>query len=109
MAGMGLFDVSGHAFSEPVFQLGSPLFDKITVKLNPHYYKGKELIIKTENNSSRNIYVQSASFNGENLGKYWVKRNRLLQGGELIIEMGPEPNVDETCLRLPPSMSSGGN
>ncbi len=109
MAGLGLFDVSGHAFAEPVFQLGSPLFDKMTIKLDPHYYEGKELIIKTENNSSLNIYVQSASFNGDLLGKYWVKRDRLLQGGELILEMGPEPAMDESWLRPPPSMSSNGD
>jgi len=109
MAGMGLFDVSGHAFAEPVFQLGSPLFDKITVKLDPNYYDGKELIIKTLNNSPQNIYVQSALFNGALLGKYWVKRDRLLQGGELLFKMGPEPVLDETCLRLPPSMSSDGD
>ncbi|MEE9462219.1 MAG: GH92 family glycosyl hydrolase [Bacteroidales bacterium] len=108
MAGIGLFDVSGHAFANPVFQIGSPLFDKITVKLDPKYYEGRELIIKTVNNSPRNIYVQSATFNGESLGKYWVKRNTLLKGGELILEMGTEPVTDETSRNLPPSMSSYG-
>lgn len=106
MAGMGLFDVSGHAFSEPVFQLGSPLFDKITIKLNPTYFKGKELIIKTVNNSSQNIYVQSASFNGELLEKFWVRRNRLMQGGALVLEMGPDPKQEKTSLIPAPSMSS---
>jgi predicted alpha-1,2-mannosidase len=108
MAGIGLFDVSGHAFADPVFQIGSPLFDKITVKLDPKYYDGNELIVKTVNNSPKNIYVQSATFNSELLGKYWVKRNTLLDGGELILEMGPEPVTDETCRNLPPSMSSYG-
>jgi predicted alpha-1,2-mannosidase len=108
MAGIGLFDVSGHAFANPVFQIGSPLFDKITVKLDPKYYEGRELIIKTVNNSPRNIYVQSATFNGESLGKYWVKRNTLLKGGDLILEMGTEPVTDETSRNLPPSMSSYG-
>jgi predicted alpha-1,2-mannosidase len=108
MAGMGLFDVSGHAFAEPVFQLGSPLFDKITVKLDPKYYQGKEVTIKTVNNSPQNIYIQTASLNGEPLEKFWVKRNRLINGGELILEMGPEPVIDETSQNLPPSMSSAG-
>ncbi|MCK5464243.1 MAG: GH92 family glycosyl hydrolase [Bacteroidales bacterium] len=108
MAGIGLFDVSGHAFADPVFQIGSPLFDKITVKLDPKYHEGRELIIKTVNNSPQNIYVQSATFNGESLGKYWVKRNTLLKGGELILGMSPEPVTDETSRNLPPSMSSHG-
>jgi len=106
MAGMGLFDVSGHAFADPVFQIGSPLFDKITVKLDPRYYVGEELIIRTVNNSPQNIYVQNATFNGESLGKYWVERNTLVKGGELILEMGAEPVTDHTSQVLPPSMSS---
>jgi putative alpha-1,2-mannosidase len=106
MAGMGLFDVSGHAFANPVFQIGSPLFDKITVKLDPDYYDGGELIIRTLKNSPRNIYVQAATFNGESLGKYWVERNMLVKGGELILEMGAEPVTDKTSQVLPPSMSS---
>lgn len=108
MAGMGLFDVSGHAFSEPIFQLGSPLFDKIRVKLDPKYYQGKEVTIKTVNNSAQNIYIQSASLNGEPLDKFWVKRNSLINGGELILEMGPEPSIDERSQNLPPSMSLSG-
>ena len=108
MASMGLFDVSGHAFAEPVFQMGSPLFDKITVKLDPEYYDGEELIIRTENNSPDNIYVQSATFNGDLLGKFWIERNRLVKGGELVLEMGAEPVTDETRQVLPPSMSSAG-
>ncbi len=108
MASMGLFDVSGHAFAEPVFQMGSPLFDKITVKLDHKYYDGKELVVRTVNNSPQNIYVQTASFNDESLGKFWIERNRLVQGGELVLEMGAEPVTDETRQVLPPSMSSAG-
>ncbi len=62
MAGMGLFDVSGHAFADPVFQIGSPLFDNITIKLDPKYYDGKELIIRTVNNSPQNILCSVGHF-----------------------------------------------
>jgi len=106
MAGIGLFDLSGHAFSEPTFQFGSPQFDKITINLDQEYYDGKELIIKTVNNSPDNIYIQSASWNGKSLGKNWVYRSKLLKGGELILEMGPEPLIDETSESVPPSMST---
>jgi predicted alpha-1,2-mannosidase len=107
MAAMGLFDVSGHAFADPVFQLGSPQFDKVTIKLDPTYYEGGKLVIQTLNNSPDNMYVQSASLNGERLGKYWVRRNALLQGGELVLEMGLQPVKDEAANVLPPSMSKG--
>ena len=35
MASMGLFDVKGLTAPDPSFQLCSPLFDKITISLNP--------------------------------------------------------------------------
>ena len=108
MAGIGLFDLSGHAFSQPTFQFGSPLFDKITIKLDPDYYNGGELIIKTVNNSPENMYIRSARWNGKSLGKHWIYRNRLLEGGELILEMGPEPLMDDSRELVPPSMSNLG-
>ena len=51
MAGIGLFDVKGLTAIDPEMQVGSPLFDKITIQLNPDYYKGKQFVIETENNS----------------------------------------------------------
>ncbi len=108
MAAMGLFDLSGHAFSQPTFQLGSPLFDKITIKLDPDYYQGRELVIKTINNSPENIYIQSAKWNGNLLKKYWIYRNKLLEGGEIVLEMGPEPVIDQSPALPPPSMSTAG-
>ncbi len=35
MAAMGLFDVQGGSCERPTFQIGSPLFDKIEIKLSP--------------------------------------------------------------------------
>lgn len=105
MAGIGLFDVSGHAFSEPVYQIGSPMFDKISIKLDREYYPGDELVIKTVNNEPGNIYIQNITFNKENLEKFWIMRNKIISGGELIIELGDEPAIDERRYILPPSMS----
>jgi predicted alpha-1,2-mannosidase len=106
MAAMGLFDVSGHAFSEPVFQVGSPLFDKITIKLSSGFYPGNDLVIKTVNNEPGNIYIQDIKFNDESLDKFWIKRNRVVRGGELLIELGDKPVIDDRRHNFPPSMSN---
>ncbi|MCF8223195.1 MAG: GH92 family glycosyl hydrolase [Bacteroidales bacterium] len=106
MASLGLFDVSGHAFSEPVYQIGSPLFDRVTIKLDPEYYPGKELVITTENNVPGNKYVKEIQFNGQKLDKYWIKRAELLNGGILKIRLVSEPSKDDRRLNLPPSMST---
>ena len=109
MASIGLFDLSGHAFMEPTFQLGSPLFDEVIIKLDKNYYSGKELIIKTINNSKENIYIQDVTFNGKILDKFWIERNRVMKGGELVIEMGNRPAIDYRKDIAPPSMSLNEN
>jgi len=105
MAALGLFDVQGHAAMNPTFQFGSPLFDKVTIQLDPKYYSGKELVIETKNNSKTNMYIQSASFNSEKVENCWIDRKKLTEGGTLIFEMGAQPNVAWGVKNLPPSMS----
>ena len=106
MASMGLFDVQGHAAMNPTFQFGSPLFDKVTIKLDPKYYKGEELVIETKNNSKKNKYIQSASFNGEKEDNAWIDRKKLTDGGTLIFDMGANPNTKWGVKTPPPSMST---
>ncbi|MEI6677431.1 MAG: GH92 family glycosyl hydrolase [Mariniphaga sp.] len=105
MAALGLFDVQGHSAMNPTFQFGSPQFDKVTIQLDPKYYKGKELVIQTRNNSKVNSYIQSLSFNNEKLDNCWIDRKKLTDGGTLIFEMGAQPNTGWGVNIPPPSMS----
>jgi len=105
MAAIGLFDVQGHSSANPSFQFGSPLFDKITIQLNPKYYPGKELVIKTINQNLENLYIQSANWNGKPIMNNWIYREELMQGGELNITLGKEPNKEWGIQSLPPSMT----
>lgn len=93
MSSIGLFDVKGLTEINPQFQVGSPLFDKVTIKLNRKYYKGKKFTIKTENNSSSNIYIQSIGLKGKELKSVFVPFQEVVNGGKLVIELGKEPNL----------------
>jgi putative alpha-1,2-mannosidase len=106
MAALGLFDVQGHAAINPTFQLGSPLFDKVTIQLDPKYYEGKELVIETRNNSKEHVFVQSVSLNGKKIDNCWIDRSLLMKGGSLVWEMGPQPNTKWGTATPPPSMST---
>jgi predicted alpha-1,2-mannosidase len=75
-----------------VYIIGSPLFDEVTLKLNPHYYQGKAFTVKTRNNSAQNMYVQSATLNGQPLNRAWLRHAEIAAGGVLELEMGPQPN-----------------
>ncbi len=103
---MGLFDVQGLSSSNPTMQLGSPMFDKVTIKLDPKYYKGKELVIETSGNASENRYVQSVTFNGKAVNNCWLYWKDLVSGGTLKFKMGSKPNNKWGTGTPPPSMSN---
>jgi len=107
MASMGLFDVQGGAAPEPSVQIGSPLFDKITIKLNQDYYSGRQFVIQTEYNGPNNIYVQKATLNDKQLNKCWFSHKKIGNGGILKLTMGPQPNEQwgSAIGEEPPSMS----
>jgi predicted alpha-1,2-mannosidase len=88
MASLGLFDVKGLTDLRPVIQLGSPVFDKASIRLG----NGKSLVIETKNNSKENVYVQSAIFNDKVLDNCWLYRDELMKGGRLVMVMGNQPN-----------------
>ncbi len=88
MAALGLFMIDGGVSTEPVFELGSPLFDKATVMLA----NGSKLEIIAKNNSSANVYVQSCKFNGIPWQECRISAKRLFEGGRLEFVMGPAPN-----------------
>lgn len=91
IASMGLFDVKGLTDAEPSFALGSPLFDKITIRLHPDYYKGKEFVIETNCNTGENNYVQQYRLNGRPLTDTRIPFAAIAAGGRLEMEMGNTP------------------
>jgi predicted alpha-1,2-mannosidase len=74
------------------YEICSPVFDKITFRLDSKYAKGKTFTIMTHNNSEKNIYIQSAKLNGKLYNNCWINHKDIAAGGELELEMGPEPN-----------------
>ncbi len=75
-----------------VYVLGSPLVDRATIHLDATFHKGRTFTIAAENNSPKNIYIQSAMLNGKPLVRSWFTHAELVAGGELVLKMGPEPN-----------------
>ena len=92
MSAMGLFEMDGGAAVDPVYELSGPIFNKITIRLDSNYYTSKEFIIEAKNSSSKNRYIQSATLNGVELNKFWIKHSDLVKGGKLVLEMGSKPN-----------------
>jgi len=70
------------------YVIGSPLFDKATIRLP----EGKSFTVEVRNNSPENIYIQQIELNGQKLSKGTINHKDILNGGLMKIVMGNKPN-----------------
>lgn len=85
MSAMGLYAVTP---GMDYYVIGSPIFDKVTLNLE----NGKKFEIIAKNNNKDNIYIQSAQLNGKTYSKTYLSNTDIMNGGEIIFEMGSQPN-----------------
>ena len=83
-AAMGLYPLK---VGEPVYELTTPIFRNIQLNLD----NGNTFKIRCKRFSPENIYIQSASLNGTPLNHAWINHRDILNGGELIFELGDKP------------------
>ena len=102
---IGLFEVTGGSLPRPVYDITSPIFDEVTINLNPDYYPGRTFRIITHDNSAANSYIQHATLNGQELDNAWLYHDQLASGGTLELWMGDQPNTGWGARQLPPSKS----
>jgi predicted alpha-1,2-mannosidase len=72
----------------PVYTIGSPLFEEVSVNLP----NGKTFKILAPGGTEKNKYIQKAWINGQPLDIPFFKHEDLINGGILKLEMGPYPN-----------------
>lgn len=72
----------------PIYAIGTPLFPEVRFNLE----NGQKFVVKSRGVSSRNIYIQSARLNGRPYNKSYLSHKTITDGGELVFEMGPQPN-----------------
>ena len=70
------------------YMIGSPLFPRVSFKLR----NGKTFTVEAANNSATNVYIQSATLNGEALNKPTISWAQIQAGGILHFEMGNSPS-----------------
>lgn len=82
---MGFYPVTP---ASGIYALGTPVFDEVKM----HLENGKIFTIRAKNLSRQNFYVQSMQLNGKALPNTFIKNEDIEQGGDMVFEMGPEPN-----------------
>ena len=91
--------------AQGVYVLGSPAVDKATIHLDKKLYGGKTFTVIAQNNSPQNVYIQSATLDGQPLTQSFITHQQLTKGGTLNFVMGPNPNVNwgKAVASRPPS------
>ena len=92
MNAIGLFQIDGGTRVKPIYEIGSPLFEEVKIKLGGKYGRGEQFIIIAKNANKKNMYIQRATLNGKPLNTFYFDASELLKGGELVLEMGATPN-----------------
>ncbi len=93
MAALGLFQTDGGCNVNPIYEIASPLYEKVVIDLGKRYGRGDQFVIEAKGASKVNKYVQSAILNGKELKTFWFPASELLKGGSLILQMGDKPNT----------------
>ena len=83
----------------PVYNIGSPLFSDVKVKLPG----GKTFHIVAKNCSEENKYIQSARLNGQEWNKPYISHEDVMKGATLELVMGSQPNKQWGADDVPPS------
>ncbi len=73
---------------QPVYALGSPLFDRATI----HLENGKSFTVEGVRKAAGDIYVQSATLNGKPMDRAWISHAEIVNGGVLRFNLGPRAN-----------------
>lgn len=73
---------------ETRYEITSPMFEKIEIEVGD----GKTFVIKTNQNSSRNMYIRSATWNGAPHSTCYLDYKQVMEGGILVLDMGDTPS-----------------
>ena len=86
------------------YVIGSPLFKKVELSLA----NGNKFQISATNNSKENVYINSATLNGEIWDKSFIKFNSIQSGGQIDFSMSDKPNKNWATNResVPYSLSN---
>ncbi|MCD4747158.1 MAG: glycoside hydrolase family 92 protein, partial [Bacteroidales bacterium] len=73
---------------QDIYAIGTPLFKKVIIQLE----NGNEFVIKAQNVSKENFYIQSATLNGKPYSKSYISHYDIMNGSELVFKMDSVAN-----------------
>ena len=90
MSSWYVFSAMGFYPVDPIsgqYEIGSPIFPEVKMYLA----NGKTFIVRAENVSDENIYIQSVTVNGQPYNKSYITHEMIMQGDTIHFVMGNKP------------------
>ncbi|MNQ47922.1 Glycosyl hydrolase family 92 [compost metagenome] len=77
---MGFYPISP---GDPIYTITTPMFDKITIQLDPKYYKKENIVIERESNTEGKI--KDIQLNGKSLNSFFISHDDFVNGTTLKV------------------------
>lgn len=68
---------------DPSYTLSTPVFDKVTLSLDPKQWGRDKLVIETERPTPESLYIREMELGGKPLSRYRITHDELVKGGKL--------------------------
>ncbi len=68
----------------PLYQITTPTFNEISIKLSQSHYKGKSFTIRKRGTGNR---IKKITLNGKRLTGYTISHQQIVNGGSLLVEV----------------------
>lgn len=73
----------------PYYTLTTPVFDKVTLHLDPKYYPNGDIVIEAPHTSPSQIYINKLTLGGKPLSTYRISHKQLVDGKTLKMQLKP--------------------
>ena len=84
MSAWALFSMMGfypNCPGQPTYILTAPVFDKVTIDLDPEYYQTKQLVIEAPGATNSKAYIQRATMGGKTVKNFVIQHDDLIKAG----------------------------
>lgn len=75
----------------PEYTLTTPVFDKVTIKLSPKWYKESELVIETNRDNAGDLYIDEIKLGDKKIKKYRITHDELIHAGKISFDVKSNP------------------
>lgn len=72
---------------DPSYTLTTPVFDKVTLHLDPKFYPQGDITIETDRTSPSQLYIKSMTLGGKKLNGYRISHKQLMDGKTLRMSL----------------------